>query len=126
MPSAMKWQSRKLRQKIAVVRTSGPSVARADAAESIADLTTKLDPDRLDDKTVSGLVSLLNTDDDSVRYWVAISLGHIGARAQKAVPSLLRILAEVQCQRASKTSEGGVRYALKQMGVTPPLSNCER
>jgi hypothetical protein len=116
---------KQLKDTMAIVRTSGPpSMARTNAAERLADLTSKVNPDRVDDKTLQDLVSLLDTSDDSVRYWVATSLGNLGPRAKIAIPRLLKILAEVECLQQSKTSEGGVRYALKKMGVNPPQANC--
>jgi len=72
------------------------------------------------------MVSLLETEEDSVRAWVAASLGHLGLRAKVAVPKLLKLLPEVDCLRGSLTSAPFIRVALKRMGKTPPPPpNCD-
>jgi hypothetical protein len=116
---------REISETINVIRKAdSPSMSRTDAAEQLADLTRKIDAKSIDDGTLADIVSLLDTSDDSVRYWVATSLGNLGSRAKIAIPKLLKILAEVECLSQSKTSEGGVRYALKKMGVNPPPADC--
>lgn len=109
---------------IAKVQTSGPSMARTEAAQHLAELTRRVDPKKVDDKTIGDLVSLLDTSEDSVRYWVATCLGYLGPRARIAIPKLQEILAEVDCLRASKTSAGAIRLALSRMGVKPPPLKC--
>jgi hypothetical protein len=105
---------------IAKVRTSGPpSIGRTNAAEHLAELTRKIDPKAIDDKTVADMVSLLDTSDDSVRLWVAAALGHLGSRAKTAIPKLLNILPEADCLNGM-TSAPAIRVALSRMGVTPP------
>jgi len=66
------------------------------------------------------MVSLLETEEDSVRAWVAASLGHLGLRAKVAVPKLLKLLPEVDGLRGSLTSAPFIRVALKRMGEKPP------
>jgi len=75
-------------------------------------------------KTVADLVSLL--DLPVGRYWVAVSLGNLGTRAKTAIPKLQQILAEEDCLQVSKSAAECIRFALTQMGVTPPPPpNCE-
>ena len=105
---------------IAKVRAGDSPVARTEAAEQLAELTRKGDSKKLDNKTVTDLVSLLDASDDSVVYWVARSLGNLGSRANAAIPKLQKKLAEVDCVQGSKTSASGIRFALTQMGVTTP------
>jgi hypothetical protein len=108
------------------VRIGKSSVARTDAAEHLSKLTEGIDPKKIDDTTIANMVSLLDTSEDSVRYWVACALGNLGTRAKIAIPKLQQILAEVDCLQQSMNSASGIRFALEQMGVTPvPPSNCE-
>lgn len=107
-------------QTIKKVRMGKSSVARTDAAEHLAKLTQGIDPKKVDDTTIANLMSLLDTSEDSVRYWVACTLGNLGTRAKIAIPKLQKILAEVDCLQQSMNSASGIRFALEQMGVTPP------
>jgi hypothetical protein len=114
-----------LTKTIVKVRTGKSSTARTDAAEHLAELTRGIDPKMVDDKTITDLVSLLDTSEDSVRSWVAASLGNLGPRARIAIPKLLKILSEVECLQLSMTSEGAIRVALRRMGKEPPpLPKC--
>ena len=116
--------SEQLTHTIAKVRTGDSPVVRTEAAEQLAKLTRKPDSKKLDDKTVADLVSLLDSSDDSVVYWVARSLGNLGSRANTAIPKLQKKLAEVECIEGSKTSESGIRFALSQLDAPPATSKC--
>src|SRR5258706_9922519 len=83
-----------LTETVAKVRTGATSAARTEAAEHLAELTRGIDPNQIDDGTISELVSLLDVPEDSVRYWVARCLGNLGPRARIAVPKLQKILTE--------------------------------
>jgi hypothetical protein len=114
---------------IAKVRTGESSTVRTEAAERLSELTKRINPKDVDDKTLADLVSLLDTREDSVRAWVAASLGDLGPRARVAAPKLLEILAQVECIPVvgGLTSEGAIRIALKRMGVkVPPPPDCEK
>jgi len=117
--------TKQLTETIEKVRTGATPAARTEAAEHLAELTRGIHPNKVDDTTLEALVSLLDTSEDSVRYWVARCLGNLGPRARIAIPKLQKILAEVDCIQGSKTSASGIRFALAQMGVTPPPPNCE-
>jgi len=119
-----KSNQRQLADTIAKVRTDEPSAAR-EAAEHLSHLTRRMSPNAVSNQSVAGLISLLDIRDDSVRYWVARSLGNLGPRASAAVPSLKRLLPEVECLQGSKTSASGIRFALTQMGATTPPPACE-
>jgi len=113
-----------LSKTIAKVRTGATSTIRDEAAQHLAKLTREANPSEIDDKTVADLVSLL--DLPVGRYWVAVSLGNLGTRAKTAIPKLQQILAEEDCLQVSKSAAEGIRFALTQMGVTPPPPpNCE-
>jgi hypothetical protein len=80
---------KELRETISEVRKmNGPSKPGANAAEHLSQLTEKIDPKKVDDKTLDGMVSLRDTSNDFVRAWVAVALGNLGPRAKVAVPPL--------------------------------------
>ena len=105
---------------IARIRTGETSTIRANNARNLADFTQNIDPEKVNDATLREIVSLLNTHDDSVRLWVAASLGNLGPRARIAVPTLLNLLREVDCLEGDLTSAGAIRLALTRIGETPP------
>ena len=109
-----------LSETIVKVRNGETVTARTDAAEYLATLTRGTNPYSVDDTTLAEMVSLLETKEDSVRAWVAASLGNLGQRAKVAVPTLLKLLPEVDCLRGSLTSAPFVRVALKRIGEPPP------
>jgi hypothetical protein len=109
-----------LEETITSIQTGGTLTIRTNAAKRLADLTRSIDPEEVDDPTLKELVSLLGTNEDSVRAWVAASLGHLGPRAKLAVPVLLKLLPEVDCLGGGLTSAPAIRLALKRMGETPP------
>jgi hypothetical protein len=117
---------KELQETIADVRNmSGPSKPGANAAEHLAQLTKEIDPKKIDDETLGKIVSLLDTSNDFVRAWVAVSLGNLGPRAKVAVPALLKVLDETECLELKEmTSAGAARVALKRIGVTPPPRDC--
>ena len=102
------------------IRTGETSTIRAHNAENLAVFTRNTDPQKVNDATLKEIVSLLNTDDDGVRLWVAASLGNLGPRAKVAVPTLLNLLRQVDCLEGDLTSAGAVRLALTRIGETPP------
>jgi len=117
---------RQLSETMAKVRNGRTLNSRTDAAESLATLTRRINPHKVDETTLTEMVSLLDTQEDSVRAWVAASLGHLGPRAKVAVPRLLKLLPEVDCLRGSLTSAPFIRVALERMGEIPPQPpNCD-
>lgn len=111
---------KQLQETITMVRAGSTLTIRSSAAEQIANLTRKIDPKKIDDKTLAELISILDISDDSVRFWVAASLGNLGPRARAAVPKLLKILPEADRINGALTSAGAIRHALERIGVTPP------
>lgn len=112
--------SKKLVETIVSIQTGGTLTIRTNAAKHLSDLTRSIDPAEVDDPTLKELVSLLSTNEDSVRFFVAASLGHVGPRAKVAVLVLLKLLPEVDCLHGDLTSAPAIRLALKRMGETPP------
>jgi hypothetical protein len=100
--------------------------ARTDAAERLARLTEKIDRKEITEQIVADLTSLLDSPDDSVRFWVAAALGNLGPYATAAIPKLQELLPRADCLNGSLTSASAIRHALKEMGVTPPPPpNCK-
>jgi HEAT repeat protein len=117
---------KQLAETIAKVRTSEVSVTRREAAERVTELTRKIDPDEIDDKTLGDLVSLLDSWDDSVVDAAAVSLGNLGPHAKSAVPKLLQTLPEVDCLWVDASSALDIRDAIKRIGAPgPPPPKCE-
>jgi len=109
-----------LSQTMAKIRSGKTLNSRTDAAEHLGTLTHGINPHRVDEATLIEMVSLLDTQEDSVRAWVAASLGHLGPRAKLAVPRLLKLLPEADCLQGSLTSAPFIRRALERIGETPP------
>jgi len=112
-----------LQATISKVRTGKNITVRTKAAEHLFEMT-RATVRKIDDKTITELASLMDSSDDSVRYWVARCLGNFGPRARMAAPKLEHVLAEVDCLQGSKTSASGIRFALGEMGITPPPPKC--
>jgi HEAT repeat protein len=123
--------NQKLETTIAAVRSTEPSEARFNAAMQLADLTHKVRLASISDSTVNDLVSLLDDPDDVVRLWTAVALGNLGRRAKVAIPKLLALLPEAECQDGDWTSAATVRPALRRMGVrklppAPSYDDCHK
>jgi hypothetical protein len=95
------------------------------ASKRLFELVSKSDLDNVDDKTIHELTSLLDTQYDGVRYWVASALACFGLRAKFAAPKLLEVLKESDCLISETSSSMPIRYALERMGVPPPEHTCE-
>jgi hypothetical protein len=118
--------TRQLPETMAKIRSGKTSNSRTDAAEHLATLTSRINPHKVDEATLTEMVSLLDTQEDSVRAWVAASLGNLGPRAKVAVPRLLKLLPEVDCLRGSLTSAPAIRLALERIGeIPPPPPKCD-
>jgi beta-phosphoglucomutase-like phosphatase (HAD superfamily) len=125
LPSAAQMRKsealKQLADNIEMVRTAATSNSRDDAAQKLAKLTRKIDPKKVDDKTLASIIDLLDLPD--ARYWVAVSLGNLGRRAKVAIPKLQALLAEEDRRKVEKSAADGIRFALSRMGVTPPPPN---
>jgi HEAT repeat protein len=101
-----------------------PSVnARTEDARQLADQVRRSEL-AVSDADIELLADMLSDTDDAVRYWIAMALGYIGPRAQRAVPALEKALQEIQCVHASKTSAEAIRLALTRIGATMPHHDC--
>ncbi len=110
---------------VSKVRSGRTVDSRTDAAEHLESLTKKIRSEDVTDTLVKELISLLDSPDDSVRYWVALSLGDLGPAATAAIPKLEKMLPDAECIYGVITSADGIRYALFKMGVRlPPRATC--
>src|SRR6266852_3446834 len=67
------------------VRSDKTVDTRTEAAERLARLTKKIGSKEVTEALVADLTSLLDSPDDSVRYWVARALGNLGPAAKAAI-----------------------------------------
>jgi hypothetical protein len=112
---------RQLVETIAKVKTGKTLNDRTDAAYRLSELTDGIDSTEIDDSTLKQMVSLLHSSEDSVRAWVAGSLGNLGPRARTAAAAtLLKLLPKADCLPGELTSASFIRLALERMGVAPP------
>lgn len=113
---------KQIQETIAKIRAmkGPPSMARTDAAEHLSDLTKRINPAEVDDKTIEGMASLIDTSDYSVLGSVAGALGNLGPRAKAVAPKLLAILPKLECLNLDLNPADAIRIALKRMGVNPP------
>lgn len=117
---------RQIEKDIAKIRTCNSVDGRTDAAERLAKDVQKLSNSENKDALVIDLIDLLDSSDDSVRYWIAISIGNMGAAAKAAIPKLEAMLPQADRINGAITSASGIRYALIKMGVKlPPPSKHE-
>jgi HEAT repeat protein len=110
-----------IKQTIGKVRSNKTVDTRTEAAEHLATLTQKISRKEITEALVTDITSLLDSPDDSVRYWVATALGNLGPAAKAAVPKLEEMLPKADCIDGAITSASGIRYALIRMGVKPPF-----
>lgn len=118
---------KQITETIAKVQSYKTVEARTEAAEYLARLTQKMSKEDVTGTLVTDIMSLLDSPDDSVRYWIATALGNIGRPAKAAVPKLQEMLPKADCISGAITSASGIRYALIKMGVKPqPAPKCGR
>ncbi len=114
-----------IRVTMELVRSGKTVDTRTQAAEHLASLTQKVSSNEVTETLVADLTSLLDSPDDSVRYWVAWALGNLGPAAKAAVPKLEEMLPKADCLNGVITSASGIRYALFKMGIKqPPRPKC--
>lgn len=116
-----------IKETMVKVRSDKTVNARTEAAEHLASLTQKIPGKEVTEALVSDIASLLDSPDDSVRYWVARALGNLGPAAKLAAPKLEELLPRADCTNGAITSASGIRYALIKMGIKPPPPpKCDR
>ena len=118
---------KQIKETMVKVRSEKSMDARTEAAEHLARLTQKINGKEVTEALVTDMTSLLDSPDDSVRYWVATALGNLGPVAKAAAPKLRGMLPRADCINGAITSASGIRYALIKMGIEPPPPpKCER
>lgn len=124
--SDFKRQAPEITEAITKIGTGATPEARADAAEHVADLTSGISSSWVDDKAFAELVSFLDTPEEPVRFWVAVSLGHLEYRARPAIPKLQELLPKADCLQGDVTVADAIRYALARMQTAVPPPTCGR
>jgi hypothetical protein len=97
------------------IRSESDVNVRTAHAEQLMVLAKK-DPTRpYGQSLVTQIADLLDDPADSVRYWIATTLGFIGPQASAAVPQLERALVAAEKISASKTSASAIRLAIQRI-----------
>jgi HEAT repeat protein len=117
---------KQIKETMAKVQSDKTVDSRTEAAQHLASLTQEISSKEVTDALVADITSLLDSPDDSVRYWVATALGNLGPSAKAAVPKLQEMLPKADCISGAITSASGIRYALIKMGIKPPPPQCGR
>jgi hypothetical protein len=110
---------------IELVRSAKGANAKVDAAQQLRNLVLATEADSIDDGTIHSVASLLDFNNEAIRYWIAEALGHFGARAKFAVPKLQAILSERECVVAETSSASMVRRTLENIGEPAPERKCD-
>ena len=110
----------------AEMNREGSSIDRTKHAQELSDLIKNDARDRIKDSDIDLLAGMMQDKDDSVRYWIATSLGFIGARTQRSAPALERALRDRACDHSSKTSASAIRLAFRRIGVASPNIGCNQ
>jgi hypothetical protein len=115
-----------VRGAIQKIKEEQSATVRTKYAEQLADSIRREDPVSISEADIDALAALMSDRDDSVRYWIATSIGYIGPGASRAIPQLERALRERACDtHASKTSASAIRLAYSRIGVKPPELPCK-
>src|SRR5215471_9613480 len=117
---------RQITESIANMRTGATPEIRGDAAEHLADMTSETSSGWVDDKSLADMVPLLDTPEDPVRFWVAVTLGNLGYHARTAIPNLQELLPQADCLQGDVTLADAIRYALARMRAAVPPPTCGR
>lgn len=118
--------SKQLSALIVAVRVETDARKQELAAHKIPELLNGAELSSVDAKTLQDLSSLLDTSNDAVRRWVALSLSMFEGRAKFAVPRLLAILPSVDCANPrGPNSAETIRFAIQSIsGMSPPPTAC--
>lgn len=109
---------------IVKIRTEKSITLRTQYAEDLSDSIEKGEQKNITDADINMLADMMADKDDSVRYWIATSLGYIGPRAKHALPQLEKAYREIACVIANKTSASAIRLAIPRIGGRTPSITC--
>ncbi len=118
-PRSTAMKQHHLTEAIAAVKTGHTAMERTNAANHLAQLTHKIDPQAVDDATLNALIALLDSPEESVRAGVAGAIGNLGPRAKSAAPKLVSILPDDSLV-VGLSSSGAIRLALQRIGAPAP------
>lgn len=115
------WAS-EIEAKVERIKAEADPMARYQLASELPSLARQASQsNQITDKIVDNISSLLNAEDDAVRFWAALALGQLGPRATIAVPELERALKEAEARDRlsivgpTLSSADGIRAALKRI-----------
>jgi HEAT repeat protein len=123
LPSMSESANSPLAIEIREIKEEPSADARTEDARRLADQVRRHEL-VASDADIELLAEMLSDRDDSVRYWIAMTLGYIGPRAQEAVPALRKALQEIQCVHGDKTSASALRMALAKVGAAQLHQDC--
>lgn len=114
---------------ISIIASEKPSLSRTQRVEDLANWVNGENLNKVDKRDIEGLASMLNESDDSISFWVAIALSHIGQRAALAVPLLQQRLDYVSCIRTNGvapefSSAQAIHAAFLKIGAVPKAVVC--
>ena len=113
-----------IRREIDNINREDSSTARTKHAKELSDLIKNNARDYIKDSDIDLLAGTMQDKDDSVRYWIATSLGFIEERAQRSAPALERALRDRACDHSSKTAASAIHLAFRRIGLAPPNLGC--
>lgn len=109
---------------IVKIRTEKSKTLRTQYAEELSESIKKGEQENIKDTDINTMADMMADKDDSVRYWIATSLGYIGPRAKHALPRLEKALKEKACDLSSKSSASAIRLAISRIGGRIPSITC--
>jgi hypothetical protein len=110
----------------AVATMKDQALWMSDKGPYLDHLTKRIDPREIDDKTLESMESLLDSNNDLIRFWGANALGNLGPRAEQAIPKLRTLFRTADCLNGPITSADAIIYAFERIGVKPPPRTCPR
>lgn len=87
-------------------------------------------PDEVTETHIDGLISILDSPESSVSFWIAKALGSIGGRAVRATGPLIELYKKMECNDGDLTSSDAYitrqtyREALENIGSAQTTPDC--
>jgi len=135
IPAKEKVSKSQVSKTIKKIKTSDPTTEKGyeamyKARKQLYNLTRNINPEDIDEKTLNDMIELLDIPAGRTIEVIA-SLGNLESRGEKAIPKLLQLLNEEECNnefiiwvRTGIHANDVIRSALKRMGVNNPVVNC--
>jgi hypothetical protein len=96
------------------------SLEKRDVAVHLVDLSERVQPNLVDDKTFNDIVDLLDDSDIVDETYMPLVFGNLGPRSRPVVPTLLKIMRKYDCRFLDFGPAGTIRVSLPKIGITPP------